>query len=131
MPVTTLIVVRPGIEVKPIKGDTLRTDRDGGEKRANVAIEAIFVHAEVRRSVAHTNEARHQPRWFGKQAHLLREQASWGWIFDHRRPMNLWFWPFRDKLSRVEIIRETCKKVRLGFAVFSVKLSERRCERQG
>jgi hypothetical protein len=38
-------------------------------------------------------------------------------------PMNLWFRPFRSKLSRMEIIRETCKKVRLGFAQFSAKLN--------
>jgi hypothetical protein len=36
--------------------------------------------------------------------------------------MNLWFRPFRDKLPRMEIIRETCKKVREGFALFSAEL---------
>src|SRR5277367_4688007 len=86
MPVATLIVVRPRIEVKPIEGDSLRAYRDRGEQWTNVAIEAIFVHAEIRRSVAHTNEARHQIRWFGKQAHLLRERTNCGRIFDHRRP---------------------------------------------
>jgi hypothetical protein len=71
MPVATLIVVGPGIEVKPVKGDSLRPDRNHGKKRTNVAIEAIFVHAEVRRSVAHANEARHQSRGRGEEAHLL------------------------------------------------------------
>ena len=52
MPVAALIVVGPRIEVKPIKGDALRSDRDGGEERTNVAIEAIFIHAEIRRGVA-------------------------------------------------------------------------------
>jgi hypothetical protein len=101
MPVAALIVVRPRIEVKPIKGDSLRPDRDRGEERTNVAIEAIFVHAEIRRSVAHANEARHQPRGLWKQAHLLRERTSGSRIFDHRR-LNLWFRSFRGKLSRVE-----------------------------
>ena len=72
MPVAALIVVGPGIEVKPVKGNALRTDWNHVEERANVAIEAIFVHAQVRWGVAQSNEARHQPRWFGKEAHLLR-----------------------------------------------------------
>ena len=71
MPVAALIVVGPGIEVKPVEGDSLDTDRDCGEERTNIAIEAIFVHAKVRRSVAHANEARHQSRWRGEEAHLL------------------------------------------------------------
>ena len=86
MSVAALIVVGPGIEVKPVEGDALRPYRDRGEQRANVAIEAIFVHAKIRRSVAHANEARHQTRWLGKETHLLRERMSCGRIFDHRRP---------------------------------------------
>jgi hypothetical protein len=78
MPVAALIVVGPGIEVKPVKGDPLRADGNYGEVRTNVAIEAIFVHAEIRWSVAHANEARQQPRWFGEEAHLLRERTSRG-----------------------------------------------------
>ena len=42
------------------------------QERPNDAIEAIFVHAEIRRGIAQPDEARHQPRWFGKEAHLLR-----------------------------------------------------------
>jgi hypothetical protein len=56
------------------------------------------------------------------------ERAAAGFSIIHD-PMNLWFRSFRDKLSRVEIIRETRKKVRLGFAVFSAKLAPSRCER--
>lgn len=52
MPVAALIVVGPGIKVKPVKGDPLRADWDRREHRTNVAIEAIFVHAEIRRGVA-------------------------------------------------------------------------------
>jgi hypothetical protein len=78
MPVAALIVVGPGIEVKPVKRDALRADWNHGEERTNVAIEAIFVHAEIRWSVAHANEARQQPRWFGEEAHLLRERTSRG-----------------------------------------------------
>ena len=58
MPVATLIVVRPRIEVKAIKGDSLDADWNGRKMRADVAIEAIFVHAEVGRAIAQSDEAR-------------------------------------------------------------------------
>jgi hypothetical protein len=58
MPVAALIVVRPGIEVKAIEGNSLRTDRDGGKERTHIAIETIFVHAEIGWGVAQTNETR-------------------------------------------------------------------------
>jgi hypothetical protein len=58
MPVAALIVVGPGIEVKPVEGDPLRTDRDRGEKGTNLAIEAILVHAEIGWCVAHADETR-------------------------------------------------------------------------
>ncbi len=68
MPVAALIVVGPGIEVKPVKGDPLRADRDHVEERANVAIEAIFVHAEIRRRVAQPNKSRQKPGRFRRTA---------------------------------------------------------------
>jgi hypothetical protein len=58
MPVAALIVVGPGIKVKPVESDPLRTDWDYGEARANVAIEAIFIHAEIGRGVAQSDETR-------------------------------------------------------------------------
>jgi hypothetical protein len=45
MPVAALILVRPRVEVKAIKSDSLRADGDGRQARAHVAIETIFVHA--------------------------------------------------------------------------------------
>jgi hypothetical protein len=58
MPVAALMVVGPGIKVKTVKGDSLRTDWNCREGWTNVAIEAILVHAEIRRGVAQPNEAR-------------------------------------------------------------------------
>ena len=58
MPVAALIVVGPGIEVKPVKRDSLRADGDHIQERTNLAIEAIFVHAEIGGRVAKTDEAR-------------------------------------------------------------------------
>ena len=76
MPVAALIVVGPGIEVKTVESDSLRTDWDRVQERTDVAIEAIFVHAEIRRGVAQADETRQQPRRFGKEAHLLWERTS-------------------------------------------------------
>jgi hypothetical protein len=47
MPVAALIVVRPAIQVKAIKGDTLSADRDGSQLWAHIAIKAILVHPEI------------------------------------------------------------------------------------
>jgi hypothetical protein len=58
MPVAALIVVGPAIEVKTVKGDSLRPDRNHGKKRTNLAIEAILVHAEIGGRVAQPDEAR-------------------------------------------------------------------------
>jgi len=58
MPVAALIVVGPGIEVKTVEGDSLRADGDHVQERTNVAIEAVFVHAEIGGRVAQSNEAR-------------------------------------------------------------------------
>jgi hypothetical protein len=86
MPVAALIVVGPGIEVKPVKGDALRPNWNHVEERTDVAIEAIFVHAKIRRSVAQPDEARQQPGLVGKEAQLLWERTSCKVVLDHRRP---------------------------------------------
>jgi hypothetical protein len=62
MPVAALIVVGPGIEVKPVEGDPLRADWDHREERTNIAIEAILVHAEIGRCVAQADETRQKRR---------------------------------------------------------------------
>jgi hypothetical protein len=58
MPVAALIVVGPGIEVKPVESNSLRPDRNHGKKRTDLAIEAILVHAEIGGRVAQPDEAR-------------------------------------------------------------------------
>jgi hypothetical protein len=58
MPVAALIVIRPCVEVKAIEGHSLRADRDRGEKGADFAVEAVFVHAEIGRGVAQAYESR-------------------------------------------------------------------------
>lgn len=58
MPVAALIVVGPGIEVKTVKRDPLRADGDYIQQGTNLAIEAIFVHAEIGGRVTQPDEAR-------------------------------------------------------------------------
>jgi hypothetical protein len=68
MPVAALIVIGPGIEVKPVKSDSLYADWDLGKKGAHVAIKAIFVHAEIRRGVAQPDKARQEWGCLGVRA---------------------------------------------------------------
>ena len=56
-PVAALMFVGPRIEVKAVKGDALRPYRDGRNPRAHLAIESIFVHAQIRRCVPESNES--------------------------------------------------------------------------
>jgi hypothetical protein len=76
MPVAALIVVRPGVEVKAIKSDSLCADGDRKQARAHVAIETIFVHAQVGGRVTQSDEARQKRRRFGETARSLRERTS-------------------------------------------------------
>ena len=87
MPVAALIVVGPGIEVKPVKGDPLRADWDRGEERTNVAIEAIFVHAKIRGCVAQPDEARQERRCLGEGTRSPWESPRGGGMFNHQRPL--------------------------------------------
>ena len=58
MPVAALIVVGPGIEVKTVESDSLRSDWNCREGWTNVAIEAIVVQSEIGGRVAQPDEAR-------------------------------------------------------------------------
>ena len=52
------IVLHPGVQFKSVEGDALLTDGNVGEMRPDLAIEAVAVHAEIRRCVAKTYEPR-------------------------------------------------------------------------
>lgn len=45
-------MIRPGVQFKPVEGDALLTNRDFGDVRADLAVEAVAVHAEVKRGVS-------------------------------------------------------------------------------
>jgi hypothetical protein len=45
-------VIHPGVQFNSVEGDALITDRDFGEVRAYLGVEAIPVHAEVEGCVA-------------------------------------------------------------------------------
>jgi hypothetical protein len=69
MPVATLIVIRPRVEVKAVKGNSLNANRNARELRTDFAIEAVPVHPEVGGRVAQPNKpgrnrsARRTPRF--------------------------------------------------------------------
>ena len=47
-------MVNPGVEFKPVESHTLTADRDLGEMRTDLLVEAISVRAEVAWCVAET-----------------------------------------------------------------------------
>jgi hypothetical protein len=53
-----LMLIGPGIQVKAVEGDSLRSDWDDGQARAHFSIEPVLVHSEVRGRVSQTDEAR-------------------------------------------------------------------------
>ena len=71
-PVAALIVVRPCIEVNAVEGDSLNADAKGEDAWAHFPVEAVLVHAEIGRGVAHSDEA---------------------WWHHGRRALHGWFWP--------------------------------------
>jgi hypothetical protein len=50
------MVIRPGIQVKPVKSDPLVADRYFSERRADLRVEAVAVHAKVERRIAQANQ---------------------------------------------------------------------------
>jgi hypothetical protein len=50
--------VGPGVQVKTVKGNTLGPNADHCDARADFAVEAVFVHAQVLRGVSETYESR-------------------------------------------------------------------------
>jgi hypothetical protein len=84
--VAALIFLGSGFHFKAVEGAALGADPDLRQVRANLAIEAIFVHAEELGSIAQADKAR----------------GHWHTDFNnHRRPSRtLRFRSFRAELSR-------------------------------
>jgi hypothetical protein len=57
-PVAGDIVLHPGVQFKPVEGNPLPTDGNVGEMRPDFAVEAVAVHAKIRRCVAKAYEPR-------------------------------------------------------------------------
>lgn len=52
------MVLDPGVKVKSIEGDAALADRDLGEARAHLGVEAVAVHAEVGGCIPEPDETR-------------------------------------------------------------------------
>lgn len=51
------MLVRPGVQVKPVESDPPHADRYLGELRPHLGVEPVAVHAEIARRVAVADEA--------------------------------------------------------------------------
>jgi hypothetical protein len=51
-PIAGLIFIHPGVQFKPIESDALYANRNFGEIRANLGVETVAVHAEVKGSIS-------------------------------------------------------------------------------
>ena len=51
------MVLGPGVEVNPVKGDAMRANGNFRDDAAHVAFEAIAIHAKVARGVAQADQA--------------------------------------------------------------------------
>ncbi len=56
-------MIRPVIEIKPVKGDTLLAYRNYDDVRADGPIEPIAVHAQVVGRITKTDESRQVPKY--------------------------------------------------------------------
>lgn len=80
-------MIRPGVQFKPVEGDTLLTNRNHGEARAHLGVEAVSVHAEIKRRVPETDQPREQPggviravahrRWSGSRLVIASSRTDW------------------------------------------------------
>lgn len=52
------MLIRPGVEIKPVKGDPVLADRNLDQRRADFRIEAFGVHAEIARRIPHAEQTR-------------------------------------------------------------------------
>jgi hypothetical protein len=50
-PVAGLIVVYPGVEIKPVEGNSLFSDANFHQMRADFRVETVFIHAEIERHI--------------------------------------------------------------------------------
>ena len=110
-PVAGLIVVRPGVQIKPVECDALLADGDLGDVWPDLAVEAVAVHAEVSRGIAQTKEARKQgePRRRPSRRAVLPRPLLVESVLPH--------WPsYRDPVRSIEI-RVRDQRVGLFFGL--------------
>ena len=44
-------MVRPGVEIKPVEGNSLFSDADFHQIRADFRVETVFIHPEIERHI--------------------------------------------------------------------------------
>lgn len=69
-PVAGLIVVRPRVQIKTIKRDSLHANANDWHAGSHLAIEAVLVHSEIRGRIAESYESRCESE-SGRMSHAL------------------------------------------------------------
>ncbi len=64
-------MIHPGVQIKPIEGNTLLTDGNFRQIGPYIGIEAVAVHAEILRSIPEPDQAGQQTRQFFAVAHSI------------------------------------------------------------
>ena len=71
------MVLRPGVEFKPVECDPLAADGDLGEQRADLGVETVPVHPEVKGRIAQPDEPGEQEVSAGRrEIHAVVRHAS-------------------------------------------------------
>jgi hypothetical protein len=70
--VAVLIFLGSRLHFKAIKGSSLATDADLGQRRADFSVEAIFVHPEKGWRIAQPNKSRLEWAWWGRAGKAVR-----------------------------------------------------------
>ena len=65
MTIPGLIFINPGIEVKTIKSDSLKANRDLSQIRTHFSIETVLVHPQVRGGVPESDNSGVNAGFFG------------------------------------------------------------------
>jgi hypothetical protein len=51
-PVAGLILIHPGVEIKPVEGNSLFSDADFHQMRADFSVETVLIHSEIERNIS-------------------------------------------------------------------------------
>jgi hypothetical protein len=69
------MLVCPRVQVNTVKGDSFGTNANHSDERADLAVEAVFVHAQITWRIPEANEAWRNSRCRSRISHVI---PPWG-----------------------------------------------------